>query len=76
LCSFGPDQVQAIYQEYWKLDGMDRLARIYDEAKYDLQDLLTLHRIAKILGMEKHDIINVLELAKYDQLQDLQWKVG
>jgi transcriptional regulator len=25
------DQVQAIYQEYWELDGMCRLAQIYDE---------------------------------------------
>jgi regulator of replication initiation timing len=32
------DQVRAIYQEYWKLDGMHILAQIYDEAKYDLYD--------------------------------------
>ena len=58
------DQVRAIYQEYWKLDGMYRISKIYEEAKYDLQDLLTLHRIAKILGMERHDIINVLKQVK------------
>ncbi len=49
-------QVQAIYQEYWELDGMGRLAQIYEEAKYDLHDLLALHRTVKGLGMEKHDI--------------------
>ena len=27
------DQVLAIYQEYWKLDGMYKLAQIYDEAR-------------------------------------------
>jgi hypothetical protein len=56
------DQVQAIYREYWKLEGMYGLAQIYEEAKYDIHDLLRLHKIAKDLGMEKQDIINVLTL--------------
>jgi hypothetical protein len=34
-----------------------------------------LHEIVKELGMEEHDINNVLELAKDNQLQYLQWKV-
>ena len=37
--------------------------------------LLALHRIVKGLGMEKHDIKNILEIAKYNQLELLQWKV-
>ena len=44
------DQVQAIQGEYWTLAGMSSLAQIYDEAKYDLHDLLALHRIAKDRG--------------------------
>ena len=55
---------------------MYRLAQIYDEAKYDLYSLLRLYKIVKDLGMNEHDIHNILELAKYNQLQDLQWKVG
>jgi hypothetical protein len=35
------DQVRTIYREYWELDGMFKLAQIYDEAKYDVHDLLT-----------------------------------
>jgi uncharacterized coiled-coil protein SlyX len=70
------NQVRAIYQEYLELDGMSRLARIYEEAKYDLDDLLRLHRIVKLLGLEKHDIISALELIKHNQLETLQWKVG
>jgi len=54
---------------------MSTLARIYDEAKYDLYDLLELHRIAKDRGMEKQDIINALEFVKYNQLRTLQDKV-
>jgi len=69
------DQVQAIYRDYWKLDGMFKLVQIYEEAKYDLHDLLALHRVVKRLGMEKQDIINVLEFVKYNQLRTLQAKV-
>ncbi|MGC2574984.1 MAG: hypothetical protein WA364_26015 [Candidatus Nitrosopolaris sp.] len=54
---------------------MSSLAQIYDEAKYDLHDLLALHRIAKDRGMEKQDIINVLEFLKYNQLRTLQTQV-
>jgi hypothetical protein len=65
------DQVQAIYLEYCKLDGMYRLAQIYEEAKYD-HDLVRLHRIVKGLGMEKHDIISALDLVKNNQLETVQ----
>src|SRR5215831_8557261 len=72
----GDEQVQTVYQEYWKLDGMYKLAQIYEQAKYDLHDLLRLHKIVKEHGMEKQDIINVLEFAKYNQLRTLQWKAA
>src|SRR5215472_10213316 len=70
------DQVRARYREYWELEGMYGLSQIYDEAKYDLHDLLRLHRIVKVLGMEKHDIISAFELIKHNQLQTLEWKAG
>src|SRR5215831_18149284 len=66
------DQVLAIYREFWELEGMYGLAQIYEEAKYDLHDLLRLHRIVKVRGMEKQDITNVLDLVKNNQLQILQ----
>ena len=68
------DQVQAIYREYWELEAMYGLTQIYEEAKHDLHNLLRLHRIVKDLGMEKQDVINVLEFVKYNQLRTLQWK--
>jgi hypothetical protein len=64
--------VKSIRSEYWELDHMHKLAQIYDEVKYDLYSLLRLHKIVKDLGMNEHDIRNVLELAKYNQLQNLQ----
>jgi hypothetical protein len=42
---------------------MYKLAQIYEEAKYDLLSLVRLHKIVKDLGMEEHEIINVLRLA-------------
>jgi hypothetical protein len=69
------NQVREIYLEYLELDGMNRLAKIYEEAKYDLDDLLRLHRIVKVLGLEKHDIISAFELIKHNQLETLQAKV-
>jgi hypothetical protein len=68
--------VRALYREYWELEGMSRLAQVYEEAKYDLHDLLRLHRIVQALGMEKRDIITAFELIKHNELQTLQWKTG
>jgi hypothetical protein len=70
------NQVRAIYQEYLELEGMHGVAQIYEEAKYDLDDLLRLHRIVKLLGLEKHYIITAFELIKHNQLQTLQWRAG
>jgi transposase len=69
------DRVRALYREYWELSGRYELTRIYDEARYDLRGLLRLHKIVQDLGMGEQEIIKVLELAKYDELQNLQWKV-
>jgi transposase len=69
------NQVRAIYREYWELDHMHKLVQIYDEVKYDLYSLLRLHKIVKDLGMNEHDIRNVLELVKYNQLQNVQPEV-
>ena len=68
------NQVRAIYQEYWELEGMYKLAQIHEEAKYDVDDLLRLHRIVKVLRLEKHDIIrayqtqSITNAAKQDTL--------
>jgi hypothetical protein len=69
------DRVRAMYREYWDLTGRYKLALIYDEARYDIYGLLRLHKTVKDLGMEENDVFNALELAKYDELQNLQWKV-
>ena len=69
------DRVRAMYREYWELTGRYKLAQIYDEARYNISDLLKLHKRVKDLGMEENDLIKVLELAKHNELERLQWKV-
>jgi DNA-binding CsgD family transcriptional regulator len=69
------DRVRAIYREYWELTGRFELAQIYDEARSDLGGLLGLYKIVKDLEMQEQDIKKVFELAKYNQLEILQWKV-
>jgi transposase len=63
------DGIKAMYLQYWELKGMYGLAQICEENKYDVHDLLKLHKIIKDHGMEKQDIINVLEFVKYNQLR-------
>ncbi len=75
LLDLAADRVRAIYQDYWELTGRYKLAQVYDEARYNLSNLLRLHKIVKDLGMGEKEIIKVLELAKYDELERLQGKV-
>ena len=37
--------------------------------------MLRLHKIVKDMGLGEKEIMKVLELAKYDELENLQWKV-
>jgi hypothetical protein len=69
------DRVRAIYREYWELTGRYKLAQIYEEGRYDVRGLLRLHKIVNDLGLGEKEIIKVLELAKHNELERLQWKV-
>ena len=69
------DRVRAMYREYWELSGRYELTQIYDEGRYDVRGLLRLHKIVKDLGMGEKEIMKVLELAKHNELERLQWKV-
>ena len=39
------DRVRAIYRDYWELTGRYKLAQIYEEARYNLSNLLRLNKI-------------------------------
>ena len=68
--------VRAMYYHYWELKGKYELAQIYDElgGSNNLISLIKIHKIFKDLGMNEHDMIKVLELAKHNELERLQWK--
>jgi hypothetical protein len=70
-----PDEVNAIYREYWELKGMHKLNVLYEEAKDSLPSVLKLHKIVEEQGMGEQEIINVLKLANNNELSYLQGKV-
>jgi transposase len=51
------DRVRAIYREYWELTNRYKLAQVYEEARYNISDLLKLHKVVKDLGIEENDVI-------------------
>jgi hypothetical protein len=63
--------------QFWTYQGYLDYGFIWHRIplRYDVRSLLRLHKIVKDLGMGEKEIIKVLELAKYDELQNLQWKV-
>ena len=69
------DEVRAIYLDYWGLNDMHKLVEVYEEIRPYLSSVLRLHKILNDLGMEEHEIINMLKLANNHQLEHLQWKV-
>ena len=68
LLDLAADRVRALYRDYWELTGRYKLVQIYEEARYNLSNLLRLHKIVKDLRLGEKEIIKVLELAKYDEL--------
>jgi len=57
LLDLAADRVRAIYREYWEQSGRYELAQIYEEARYNLANLLKLHKIVKDLGLNEKEII-------------------
>jgi hypothetical protein len=70
-----PDEVHAIYREYWELKGRYKLNVVYEEAKDSLPSILKLHRIVKEQDMSENEVINVLKLANNNEFSYLQDKV-
>jgi hypothetical protein len=70
-----PDEVHAIYREYWELKRMHKLNVVYEEIKDRLPSILKLYKIVEEQGMGKQEIINVLKLANNNELPYLQERV-
>jgi prefoldin subunit 5 len=70
-----PDEVHAIYREFWELKRMHKLNVVYEENKHSLPSLLKLHKIVEEQRIGEQEIINVLKLANNNELPYLQDKV-
>ena len=74
-----PENVRTIHRQYLETMDMYDFLQVYDQIKhsdrYSISSLLRLYRIITDLGMGEEQIINVLNLAKHNQLEKLQWKV-
>jgi hypothetical protein len=73
-----PEEVRIVYRQYLETKNMYDFLQAYDQIKnsrYSISSFLRLHRIIEDLGMGEQQIINVLNLAKHNQLELLQSKV-
>jgi hypothetical protein len=71
-----PDEVREIYRQFLELKNMHKLVEVYDEMENYLPSLLELFRIIESRGINKNDILNVLEIINTGQLPYLQKKVA
>jgi len=74
-----PEEVRMIYRQYLESKNMYDFLQAYDQirnlGRYSISSFLRLYRIVNDLGMGEQQLINILNLAKYNQLEHLQWKV-
>jgi hypothetical protein len=73
-----PEEVRMIYRQYLETKNMYEFLQVYDQiknSKYSISSFLRLYKILEDLRMGEQQIINVLNLAKHNQLEHLQWKV-
>lgn len=74
-----PERVRSILREYLEARNMYDFLQVYDQIRHSGRDtissFLRLHKIVTDRGMTEQQIIKVLDLANYNQLECLQWKV-
>jgi transposase len=67
-----------LQREYWDLEGLHNLNRIYEEIKYDIWHVVSLYRSVKSSGMGVQHVVKLLTVAnnhlpaveyKYEELQ-------
>jgi hypothetical protein len=71
-----PEDARIMYREFLGLKNMHKLVEVYDEMQNYLPSFLELFRIVESRGMNKDDIIDVLNLINTGQLPYLQKKVA
>jgi predicted HTH domain antitoxin len=65
-------EVTKLYREYWKLKRMHRLYSVYTELGDEgARDFLNLHRLAKKEGVNREQVVKLLQLADEDNTSGL-----
>jgi transposase len=62
--NLGSKEVDRLYREYWRLQGLYKLNLAYDEIKDYLPSFLKLHRLMRQEKMQEEDIVNALKYVK------------
>lgn len=74
-----PERIRSILREYLEVRNMYDVLQVYEQIKdhrrYSFPSFLRLYMTANSLEMGEEQINKVLELAKHNQLEHLQWKV-
>jgi hypothetical protein len=70
-----PDEVQEIYRQFLKLHNMHELVRVYDKMEDYLPSLWNLYRLMIDRGLNKDDVINLINITKAGQLEYLKRKI-
>ena len=60
------DEALEYQKEYWKLNQLDSLDRIYQEPKDDIWSFLNLHKLIKAAGMDSKHVNRLLTIANND----------
>jgi hypothetical protein len=68
--------VRALLRDYCELQGKHRLGQIYENLGVkSILRLVVMSDMCRKLRMSEKDIENALDIAKHNELQNLQWKV-
>ena len=70
-----PAQVREIYRQFLKLHNMHELVKVYDKMQDYLPSLWNLYRLMVDRGLNKDDVIGLLNIIKTGQLEHLQRRI-
>jgi hypothetical protein len=60
----GAEEVTRIYKEYWDLNGLHNLSRIYEEVKLDIPSFVKLYNHTKNAGINPQQVVKCTESSR------------
>ena len=59
-------EVHELYRQYWKLQQLYTLCKVYENVKDDIWSFVELYRLTKVVGMDHKHVKKLLEIANND----------